>query len=125
MLGSSHTPAGSGWMTGVQRMGKQVAMFNSMGVDVVGLQEFQGPQRTEFLRLTAGSWGTYPTSGDVENSIAWRNSKFTFVSGHLQDIPYFKGSIRKMPVVKLRERATGPDLLDHERAQPGVGRPVG
>jgi hypothetical protein len=116
-LGASHTRDSSRYATYAVRTPKQVTLLNDYRVDVVGLQEFQKPQRASFLTTAGSTFGMYPTNAmlaadtrtDTENSIIWRNSTMQFVSGELIDIPYFNGMNppRKMPVVLLRNRATG------------------
>ena len=44
---------------------------------------------------------------DTENSIGWRRDKFTAVEKRIVHIPYFNGSPRAMPLVKLRSIDTG------------------
>lgn len=114
-LGASHTKNSARYATAAVRTPKQVSLLNSYGVDVVGLQEFQTPQRKSFLTAAGRTFGIYPddttlanTSGYglTENSIIWRNSTMQFVSAELIDVPYFTGT-RKMPVVLLRHKATG------------------
>jgi endonuclease/exonuclease/phosphatase family metal-dependent hydrolase len=119
-LGASHTRSSSRYATYDVRTPKQVALLGRYGADVVGLQEFQGPQRASFLTAAAGTYGIWPDDatladstslfnkqvGPTENSIIWRNSTMEFVSASWIDVPYFTG-IRKMPVVLLRHRATG------------------
>jgi endonuclease/exonuclease/phosphatase family metal-dependent hydrolase len=115
-LGASHTRNSSRYATYAVRTPKQVALLtNTYHVDVAGLQEFQSPQRTSFLAAARGIYGIYPddttlasTSGYglTENSIVWNNATMEFISGELIEIPYFTG-MRKMPVVLLRQRATG------------------
>ena len=114
-LGASHTKDSSRYATYSVRTPKQVALFGTYGVDVVGLQEFQSPQRKSFLTAAGRTYGIYPddttlatTSGYglTENSIIWRNSTMQFVWGEMIDVQYFTGT-RKMPVVLLRQRSTG------------------
>jgi endonuclease/exonuclease/phosphatase family metal-dependent hydrolase len=115
-LGASHTRDSSRYATYDVRTPKQVALLrDTYHVDVVGLQEFQSPQRTAFLAAAGSTYGIYPddetlatTSGYglTENSIIWNNSTMEFISGELIDVPYFTG-YRKMPVVQLLDRATG------------------
>jgi len=119
-LGASHTKSSSRYATYDVRTPKQVDLLtNTYHVDVVGLQEFQKPQRVSFLSKAAGTYGIYPDdsmvypdalsgakSADTENSIIWRNATMEFVSGETIDVPYFQRP-RKMPVVLLRDRATG------------------
>jgi endonuclease/exonuclease/phosphatase family metal-dependent hydrolase len=115
-LGASHTKDSSRYATYDIRTPKQVALLrDTYHVDVVGLQEFQSPQRRTFLAAAGNTYGIYPddatlatTSGYglTENSIIWNNSTMEFVSGELIEVPYFTG-VRKMPVVLLRDRVTG------------------
>jgi hypothetical protein len=115
-LGASHTKNSSRYASYAVRTPRQVALLrDTYHVDVVGLQEFQTPQRSSFLTASAGQYGIYPddatlavTSGYglTENSIIWNNATMEFVSGELIDVQYFTG-VRKMPVVLLRQRATG------------------
>ena len=122
-LGASHTRNSSRYPTYDVRTPKQVSLLSdTYHVDVVGLQEFQLKQRKSFLTASAGRYGIYPDdsmvypdpllgmkAADTENSIVWNNATMEFVSGELIDIPYFNGwnPPRKMPVVLLRQRATG------------------
>jgi hypothetical protein len=113
-LGASHTRDSSRYATYDIRTPKQVTLLGSYGVDVVGLQEFQRPQRTSFLTAAHGTYGIYPddatlatnTKTDSENSIIWRNSTMEFISAELISVPYFERN-RLMPVVLLRQRSTG------------------
>jgi endonuclease/exonuclease/phosphatase family metal-dependent hydrolase len=115
-LGASHTKNSSRYATYDVRTPRQVALLrDGYHVDVAGLQEFQSPQRKSFLAAAAGRYGIYPddatlatTSGYglTENSIVWNNATMEFVSAELINVQYFTGT-RKMPVVLLRQRATG------------------
>jgi len=120
-LGASHTRDGGTYPSYDVRTAGQYSLLNSYAVDVVGLQEFQQPQRDTFMALSAGSFGIYPDDATLanptspfvidnyhptENSIIWRNSTMEFVSADYIRVPYFEGW-RNMPVVLLRDRATG------------------
>jgi len=115
-LGASHTKNSSRYASYAVRTPKQVTLLrDTYHVDVVGLQEFQTPQRTSFLTASGGQYGIYPDDatlaattgyGMTENSIIWNNATMEFVSGELIDVQYFTGT-RKMPVVLLRQRSTG------------------
>jgi endonuclease/exonuclease/phosphatase family metal-dependent hydrolase len=111
-LGASHTKSSTRYATAAVRTPKQVALLNTYGVDVVGLQEFQRPQRDLFFATAGRTFGVYPdavstaSSLDRENSLIWRNSTMEFVSGETVAIPYFEGT-RNVPVVLLRQRSTG------------------
>ncbi|MBW8752334.1 MAG: peptidoglycan DD-metalloendopeptidase family protein [Propionibacteriales bacterium] len=120
-LGASHTKNDRKYPTYDVRTPQQVALLNSYSADVVGLQEFQQPQRDLFLATAAGTFGIYPddatladpsspfVSGNyhpTENSIIWRNSTMELLDEDFIRVPYFEG-YRNMPVVLLRERVTG------------------
>jgi hypothetical protein len=120
-LGASHTRSSKRYATAGVRTPKQVALLNSYGVDVAGLQEFQKPQRTSFLATAGTTFGTYPDDatladsssgfmtrnyGPTENSIIWRNSTMEFLEAGYITVPYFENT-RNMPYVLLRQRATG------------------
>jgi endonuclease/exonuclease/phosphatase family metal-dependent hydrolase len=119
-LGASHTKSSSRYATYDVRTPRQVAMLGTYGVDVVGLQEFQKPQRASFLTAARGTYGIWPDDatladsssefnkqvGPTENSIIWRNSTMEFISASWITVPYFTGT-RNMPVVLLRHRASG------------------
>jgi endonuclease/exonuclease/phosphatase family metal-dependent hydrolase len=121
-LGASHTRSGP-YPTADVRTPKQFNLLNSYGVDVVGLQEFQRPQRDQFMALSAGTFSIFPDDatltdpnspnaeftkqvGPTENSIIWRNSTMELLSASWVDIPYFTGT-RHIPIVLLRDRQTG------------------
>ncbi len=88
-----------------------VDLLKNHGVDVVGFQELQPEQFDKFNELTGARWNLYP--GDsleriaMHNSIAWRTRRWELVKASWIEIPYFKGELVKMPVVKLRHRKTG------------------
>lgn len=115
-LGASHTTVSSRstYATYDVRTPRQVALLGRYGVDVVGLQEFQKPQRTLFLQTAGSTYGIFPTDKmlaadpktDTENSIIWRNTTMQFISGDTIDVPYFTG-IRKMPVILLKDKRSG------------------
>lgn len=113
-LGASHTGAHgnkTGWASGTVRTARAIGLLAQHRVDVVGLQEFQSPQARRFKTLVGDQYATYSAAGDTENSVAWRRDKFSFVSGRTVAIPYFDGHRRRMPVARLRVRATGQQLF--------------
>jgi hypothetical protein len=114
MLGDSHTAAGGnkpGMASGQVRTGGAVSLLAQHGVDVVGFQELQSPQLREFLRLAGSTYDVYPGfalgSRGTENSLAWRKDMWELVRADTMPITYFNGRTRPMPVVLLRNRATG------------------
>jgi hypothetical protein len=111
VLGASHTPAGGKRAVGTTRIVWANRLLNRHHVDVAGLQEFQAVQYDKFMSITNGAWDAYPGLQlkriDSENSIIWRTAKFDLVSATTVNIPYFDGSPRAMPVVLLRDKASG------------------
>jgi endonuclease/exonuclease/phosphatase family metal-dependent hydrolase len=95
-------------------MGRTVDLLQSYGVDVVGFQELQIKQYSEFLRLAGDEFGIYPgpeqNRRSKQNSIAWRTSVFDLVEGRPLMIPYFDGQNWAMPLVRLRHKATGQEF---------------
>lgn len=93
------------------RTRRAVELFHRHGVDVVALQEFQRPQRQIFSRIGGGTYDVFPAtigrSLDAENSVAWRRDTFELVRGETRPYPYFRGAIRNMPRVLLRDLKTG------------------
>jgi len=109
-LGASHTAPGGnkpGMASGSARTRGVVRMLEKYGVDVVGLQELQRPQRRAFLAQAAGAYAVWSAPRDTENAVAWRRSRFRFVSATTLGVPYFDGHLRRMPVVRLRDLTTG------------------
>ena len=114
VLGNSHTTAGgdrASWPSGEVRMRQAVQLLDTYGVDVVGLQELQRPQRQVLLEVAGDRYAVYSPPGDTENSIAWRRDRWAFVSADVVPIPYFHGNIRDMPIVRLRDLTTGGDAI--------------
>jgi len=112
VLGASHTLNGArGMASGATRIVRANQLLERHAVDVAGFQEMQASQLTKFLSITNGEWAVYPGLSikkiDSENSIGWRTDKFTLVQATTVKIPYFNGSPRRMPLVLLRDKASG------------------
>ncbi|MBI2245945.1 MAG: hypothetical protein HYU55_19030, partial [Nocardioides sp.] len=114
VLGADHTEPGgnrTGWASGEQRMRWLTKVIQANGVDVIGLQEFQNPQYQTFLEETAGTYATYPGllwgKRGMRNSVAWKVDEWELVSASWVKIPYFHGTILRMPVVLLRNLQSG------------------
>ena len=112
VLGASHTLNGArGMDSGDVRIVRANQLLESHHVDVAGFQELQASQLTKLLAITNGAWSFYPGFSikkiDTENSIGWRTDKFELVQATTVNIPYFDGSPRKMPLVLLRDKASG------------------
>jgi endonuclease/exonuclease/phosphatase family metal-dependent hydrolase len=113
-LGTSHTVPGQsehpGMATGPVRSRGLVQILEHYGVDVVGLQEFQRPQAAVLAKLAGSTYDTWHPGQDTENSIAWRRDRWRLVAATSVVIPYFNGHLRRMPVVRLRDRLSGRDV---------------
>jgi hypothetical protein len=111
VLGASHTPAGGKRASGATRIVWANQLLTRHRVDVAGFQELQSAQATKFLAINQGKWALYPglklRKLDSENSVGWRTDKFTLLDATTVNIPYFDGHPRPMPVVLLRDKATG------------------
>lgn len=112
VLGNVHTEPGtrSGWRTGVVRVRMGLRHLNALHIDLVGLQEFEPKQAVAFRAAAGAQWATWSGSRDTGNSVAWRTRTFEFVSGHTFPIRYFAGTVRHVPVVLLRLKATGQEM---------------
>ncbi|QLQ10010.1 MAG: endonuclease/exonuclease/phosphatase family protein [Nocardioidaceae bacterium] len=115
VLGSSHTINGArGMRSGPERAADAGRIIADRKLDVVGLQELQRNQVAPLLD-TAGEFGIYPGLDGPrlgsQNSIVWRKSKWKLVAGVTNPIVYFRGRPMPMPVVLLRDRATGVSVL--------------
>lgn len=111
VLGSNHTRKGgsaSGFASGTTRMGRASAVIERQGMDVIGFSEIQGDQLRVF-KQNHSDFGVYPDESlghsGIPTNLAWRESRFEFLSGETVTIP-FMDQRRPMPVVKLRDRET-------------------
>ena len=113
-LGSSHTKSGgthSRFGTGPSRARQAAQIVADHGIDVVGFQEMQADQLSAFNGATGGAFDAYPGFElgrlNTENSILWRTDQWQLVEKRPISIPYFRGHLRTMPLVKLRNTSTG------------------
>jgi len=114
VLGHSHTTERGkhpDMASGPARTVGLVRLLDGHDIDIAGLQEFQGPQYDGFVRLAGDRYAVYHPPGDTENAVVWRRDRWTLVSGGSFEIPYFNGRERRMPVVRLRELATGKETV--------------
>ncbi|GAA1131573.1 endonuclease/exonuclease/phosphatase family protein [Nocardioides aquiterrae] len=116
-LGADHTAPGGnkhGWAPGAQRMKWLTQVIKAEGVEVIGLQEFQYPQYQVWEQEMGTTWDSYPALAwgkkGMRNSVAWRSDQFSLVTGSWMKIPYFHGTILRMPLVLLQNLATGQQL---------------
>jgi hypothetical protein len=113
MLGASHT-TGKGrrahFASGGTRAGQAASLVSSLGLDVVGAQEFEPVQQSVFLSRLP-SFQVYPGQSmsviDGTNSIAWDTTVFDLVQAETIAIPYFGGRTVQMPYVLLQQKSSG------------------
>jgi endonuclease/exonuclease/phosphatase family metal-dependent hydrolase len=110
VLGASHTAGSDPRPSGTVRMAWTVQLLQDNGVDLVGLQELETPQKTAFQNLVGSTYRMYSPNGDPRDSIAWRRSRFALVSTDGVRVPY-KLHERTMPIVTLRDRVTGRKII--------------
>ena len=111
VLGASHSDNGghaSRFAAGTTRMSWTVGLIQRLGIDVIGMQEFQPPQATAFNRQTGNAFSYYPSGSP--NVVAWRTSVFDRVDARPNLTPYINGLRVPMPAVRLRHKATGVDV---------------
>ncbi len=113
VLGSTHTtPRGNRpeLASGPDRVAGVLRVLDRHGVSVVGFQEMQPDQRATFRREATG-WrllegrSSDPRAG--ENAVAWREDTWSLVRSRMLAVPDTGGVVRPMPVVVLRDRASG------------------
>jgi murein DD-endopeptidase MepM/ murein hydrolase activator NlpD/endonuclease/exonuclease/phosphatase family metal-dependent hydrolase len=113
LLGHSHTEPGGkapGMASGPTRTRWAARLLNQHGVDVVGLQEFQPPQHEAFTATAGATFAVFPGPGP-HNAIAWRRATFELVDTDRVAIPYFNGQPVGMPLVRLRHRSSGQEVI--------------
>lgn len=116
VLGSNHTGRGgdaSGYASGTARMATASTIIERNGLDIIGFSEIQ-PDQLGVFRSRHGGYDVYPGTSlgnaGVPTNLAWRSDRFTLVSGSHLTIP-FVGQRRHMPVVRLKERASGREFF--------------
>lgn len=132
VLGHSHSEPGGhspGRPSGPTRMQWTMDLLRSNGVDVVGLQEFQRPQMDAFVRQSGGEFAVFPSPDspqqNKQNAVAWRTSQFSLVEGRPVMMPYFKGNLVPMPLVRLRHNETGLEIYVMSVHNPASIRQLG
>lgn len=114
VLGHSHTAPGgkaARLADSRTRLGWALQLLGDASADIVGFQEFQGPQYAAWRARTGADWDSYPGTAlgrlDVDNTLAWDTSMFRAIEKRSIPIPYFGGHPRNMPYVLLEHLATG------------------
>lgn len=113
VLGHSHTAPGgkaARMADSRTRLGWALQLLDDASADVVGFQEFQGPQYAAWRARTGSGWDSWPGTAlgrlDVDNTLAWDTSMFRAIEKRSIAIPYFGGRPRNMPYVLLEHLAT-------------------
>lgn len=116
LLGHSHTERGGkfAWMSsGAVRLKRTAQLLRRHAVDVIGLQEVHPPQYQRLGRALS-AYSYYPGPGvkqrNKQNVVAWKKSRFSLVQGSSVLIPYKRGRLVPMPVVQLRDKASGEKI---------------
>jgi hypothetical protein len=130
VLGSSHTrngKHGAQKARGPVRMARATNYVIDNDIDLVGFQEMQPDQRATFLKNAGDRYGLYPggRTFDGDNSIAWRLDTWDLVKPGSVPIPYFGGHPRNMPVLLLRNKATGITIYASNFHNPADTREFG
>jgi hypothetical protein len=114
LLGAGHTAPGGdkpGYASGYTRMGWSVQLLHENAIDVVGFQEMRPVQFSRFMELAGKEFGIYPgnqlADAAMANSIAWRKDTWNLLQVNTIQIPYFEGSLIRMPYLLLENRVTG------------------
>jgi len=112
VLGSQHTRGSRRYAAGTIRTARAVGMFQSRGVDVLGLQEVQDDQ-LNVLYGRLGGFGVWPGralgNNGVRLQIAYNLSLFELVdAGSIST--RFDFQSRPIPYVLLRNRSTGGEF---------------
>ncbi|MDX6302607.1 MAG: hypothetical protein QOF53_3821 [Nocardioidaceae bacterium] len=115
VLGASHTTTTGkrpDMASGPVRAARAAELIRRDGADVVGFQELQAGQLTTLEAETDLDFypGLSMRRQDSENSIGWRRQEWAPVELHTVRIPYFDGSPRAMPYVRLRSLSSGLEV---------------
>lgn len=117
ILGHSHTEPGGAyaWMdSGQVRLDRVMRLLRRNNISVVGLQEVHRPQYDWLVRRVS-DYTIYPgpqvDQRYKQNVIAWRTRDFDLVRGRSVRMTYMNGKKVPMPVVRLREKATGQEFF--------------
>lgn len=109
VLGATHTRPDGGqradWPSAIERVPGQKALIDRHQPDVIALQELQPPRQSRAFRRALGDG--YGYAAETDNAVMWRRSVFEKVGQTSIDVPYFYGTLKPMPVVRLRHRETG------------------
>ncbi|MFP5504148.1 MAG: endonuclease/exonuclease/phosphatase family protein [Candidatus Sericytochromatia bacterium] len=110
---SSNAGNGKGYASGTSRMHGVEDILQANNVSVVGLQEVDSKQLTEFKKIAGDEYATFKGAsgkpGYHDAVIAWRKAEWKKVDTGLLDVPSYGGRNSKVPYVRLRNRQTGQE----------------
>lgn len=109
VLGSNHTPPGSGWAPGRTRIGWAADVIRARGIEVIGLQEVQDDQ-IPVLTSRLGGYSVWPQHALGRSGhrlqVAFRSDLFELAAtGSI--VTRFSTQVRPVPYVLLRHLASG------------------
>lgn len=92
------------------RMDKSINVIKDNQLEIVGMQEFQPPQRSYFKSKVGDTYKMYPNTkgNDAVNAIVWDTNSYKLVSsGMMPNLKYFRGSKLHAPWVLLENKSSG------------------
>jgi len=108
LLGASHSKNRKGYGGYRKRLQKTKRLMSHHRLSVVGVQEFQYPQRQYFFKITGRRWAvTNPPTGAQPNEILWRRSGWRKIRQGRLVIPYLNDQRKPMPYVLLQRKGNG------------------
>lgn len=124
VLGYGHTDDKGanrkGFVDGRTRQTMVNQLIRSQNLQIVGFQEIESPQISQFKAELGATYDIWPGRTDSRkgyhpnvdgNSIAWRKDIWTAVSTSMYKAPYFKGSMQDRPIVMLQHNVTGQRII--------------
>lgn len=106
--GASHDGE-HGTISYMTRIKRSVQVIKDEQFDVIGFQEFETKQRTEFINELGGTYSlsSKEAKEDNGNGIAWNTAKFDLLGqGTQPNLKYTVGNTLKAPWVKLKDKTT-------------------
>ena len=74
-------------------------------------KSFSGPRQRAFKALAGAAYALWHPPGESpENAIAFRRERWQLMAADSFAVPYFNGHIRRMPIIRLRDRVSGADV---------------
>jgi hypothetical protein len=110
---SSSAGKGKGYASGTSRIHDVEKILKANNVSVVGFQEMDANQLTEFKKIAGDEYGTFAGSsgkkGYHDTTIAWRKKEWKLEDSGTITVPSYAGRASKVPYVRLRNKETGQE----------------